>query len=124
MRHLWGFFFGAGGSRAATIACTLRLARFQEFHVAGELEYLIKHVLQLVLRQCAALHILDSSQLLGHPLSVLFSNWCHLLLHKLLPDTLIISQIGLRADNQAWDAWAVVMNFREPLLSDVFEGGW
>lgn len=83
--------------------------------------YLIKHVLKFVLRQGAALDVLDRAQLLSHPLTILFSHRLHLLLCQLVLDTLIFPQINLCADYEAWNTRAVVVNFGEPLLADVFE---
>lgn len=61
--------------------------------------YLVKHILEFVLRQGAALDVLDGAKLLCHPLTVLFSYRLHLLLCQLLLDALIFPQINLCADN-------------------------
>lgn len=83
----------------------------------------VKHVLQLVLRQRAALNVFHRAQLLRHPFAVLFPHWAHLLPRQLLSYLRVISQICLCAYDQARDAGTVVVNFWKPLLSDVFEGG-
>ncbi len=84
--------------------------------------YLVKHILQLILRQRTALDVLNSSELLCHPLAVLSPDRGHLLLGQLFPDAGVIAQIDLGADNQARHARAVVMYLGEPLLADVLEG--
>jgi hypothetical protein len=85
--------------------------------------YLVKHILELVLRQGTALDVFDSAELLGHALAVLPPHGSHLLLSKLLPDAVIVPQIDLGADNEAGDTGAVVVDLGEPLLADVLEGG-
>lgn len=91
--------------------------------ISAGLPYLIKHILELELRQSTALDILDSAELLGHPLAVLPSHGGHLLLGQLLSDAGVVSQIDLGADDEAGDAGAVVVDLGEPLLADVLEGG-
>lgn len=55
----FGPFFGGGGSRAATIALFLQSA---DFTLKTSIEYyLIKDILELVLRQSTTLDILDRS---------------------------------------------------------------
>ena len=88
------------------------------------LAYLVEHILQLVLCESTALHILDGAELLGHPLAVLLPHRGHLLFGQLLPHARVVPQIYLGADDQARDAGAVMMDFREPFLADVLEGGW
>ena len=85
--------------------------------------HLIKHILQLILRQRRALHILDSAQLFRHPLSILPPNRAHLLLIELLAHAGVIAEIGLRADDQAGHAGTVVVHLWEPLFAHVLEGG-
>lgn len=85
--------------------------------------YLIKHILELVLRQGTTLDVLHGAQLLGHPLAVLFPHRLHLLLGQLVLDTRIISQIDLCTDYEAGDTGTVVMDLWEPLLADVLERG-
>ena len=85
------------------------------------LPYLIEDILQLVLRQCRALHVLDCSQVLRHTFSVLFAYWLHALFGQLFPYLWVIAKIGLRTNYEARYSRAVVMNFWEPFLSDVFE---
>lgn len=84
--------------------------------------YLVKHVLEFVLRQGTALDVLDRAQLLGHTLAVFFSYGLHLLLCQLVLDTLVFPQIDLCANYEAWNAGAVVVDLGEPFLADVFEG--
>lgn len=85
--------------------------------------HLIEHILELILRQGRALDILDSAQLLSHPLAILPPNRAHLLLAQLLLDALVVAQIGLGADDQAGHARAVVVDLWEPLFAHVLEGG-
>lgn len=85
--------------------------------------YLIKHILQLVLRQRRAFHVFDGTQLLRHPITILLANRLHLLLGQFLADNWVITQIGLGADNETWHTWAVVVDFWEPLFPDVLKGG-
>lgn len=85
--------------------------------------YLVKDILQFVLRQGRALHVLDRAELLGHPISILLTDWLHFLPGKLLTDTGVIAQIGLGADDETGDAGAVVVDFGEPFFPDVFERG-
>lgn len=85
--------------------------------------HLIKDILQLVLCQRTALHVSHRSQLLGHLLAVLLPDRAHLLLAQLLPHAGVVPQIGLGADDQARHARAVVVDLREPLLTDVLKGG-
>lgn len=87
------------------------------------LAYLVKDILQLVLRQSRALHIFNCTKLLGHPVTVLLANGLHLLASELLPNTGVVAQIGLGADNEAGHTGAVVVYLGEPLFPYVFEGG-
>ena len=91
--------------------------------VGFRMTYLIKDILQLVLRQSAALDILDRPELLGHALAVLLSYWLHLLFCQLFPHLWVVAQVHLGADNEAGDAGAVVVDLRKPLLADVLERG-
>ena len=86
--------------------------------------YLIEDILQLVLRQRRALHILDRSQVFRHTFSVLFTYWLHALFGQLFPYLRVIAKIGLRTHYEARYSWAVVMNFWEPFLSNVLERRW
>lgn len=73
--------------------------------------------------ECTALHILDGTQFLSHPLTILLPYGLHLLLGQLLPHARVIPQIYLGTNDKAWDAGAVVVNLGEPFLADVLEGG-
>lgn len=116
-RTHFDFFFGAG-SRAATIAWAVSIGYVKP----GRAKYLIKNILQLVLSQGRALDVFDSTQILGHTVTVLLANGLHFLSGKLLPHTRVIAQIGLGTDDQAGNTGAVVVDFREPLLANVFKG--
>lgn len=83
--------------------------------------YLIKHILQLILRQSTTLDVLDGTEILGHALTIFPPDRGHLLLRQLFPDARIIPQIHLGANNQAGNTGAVMADFREPLLADVLE---
>ena len=84
--------------------------------------YLIENILQLVLRQRRALHVLDCSQIFGHALSVLFAYWLHPLFGQFFPYLWVLTQIGLRTNNEARYSRAMMMDFREPFLSNVLKG--
>ena len=91
--------------------------------------YLVKDVLESLLGQGRALDVLDSTELSGHSLTVLSLNWLHLLFTKLAENGVLLvvalllrwAQIELGTDNQARDARAVVVDFREPLFANVLE---
>lgn len=117
--HLLCFFFGWGGSRAATIAWGMSALASNQ----GAVAYLVEDILELVLCQSTALDVLDRAQILGHSLAVLLAHWLHLLLAQLLPNTWVISQIRLGTHNQAWHTGAVMVNFGKPLFADVLERG-
>lgn len=89
----------------------------------GYLTYLVKDILQLVLRQSRALHIFNCAQILGHTITVLLPNRLHLLASQLLLNTRVVAQIGLGADDQAGDTGAVVVDLGEPLFPHVLKGG-
>lgn len=72
--------------------------------------------------QGRALDVFDGTQVLGHTVTVLLANGLHLLTGELLTDTGVIAQIGLRADDQAGNTGAVVVDLREPFLANVFKG--
>lgn len=86
--------------------------------------YLIKHILELVLRQGTTLDVLHRAQLFSHPLTILLPHRLHLLLGQLVLDTRIVSQIDLCTNNKAGNTRAMVVNLWEPLLADVFERCW
>ena len=85
------------------------------------LPYLIKDVLQLVLRQCRALRVLNCSQVFGHSHSVLLAYWLHSLFGELLSHLRIIAKIRLCANDEAWYPGALMVHLREPFLPDVLE---
>lgn len=84
--------------------------------------YLVKHVLEFVLRQSTALDILHGAQVLCHALAVLLPHRLHLLLGQFLSHARVIPQIDLCTDNEAGNARAVVVHLGEPFLADVLEG--
>lgn len=100
------------------------------FETQGEsITYLVKDVLESLLGQGRALDVLDSTELSGHSLTVLSLDGLHLLFTKLAENGVLLvvalllrwAQIELGTDNQARDARAVVVDFREPLFADVLE---
>jgi hypothetical protein len=101
---------------------TLLLARLRR-RLQSRHDRLVEDILQLVLRQRRALHVLDCSEFLRHALAVFLPNGLHLRLRQLLAHLRVVAEIGLCADDQAGDAGAVVVHFGEPFLADVLEGG-
>lgn len=110
---------------ACTVAEAAEIAQmtFPHRHAKGS-TYLIKHILELVLRQGTTLDVFHRAQLFGHPLAILLPHWLHLLLGQLVLDTRIVSQINLCTNNQAGNTRAVMMNLWEPLLANVFKRSW
>ena len=106
-----------GGRGASHTLWFLCCRRFQ-----GRDYGFVEHILELELCQSRALHVLDSSQFLGHLFSVLLSYRLHLLSGQFLPRLCVISQIRLCADDETRHSRAMVMHFGEPFLSHVFEG--
>jgi len=111
------------GAQALLLSPVMSSALFQSQLLQYLSTYLIKHILQLELRQSRALHIFDRTQVLRHPLPVLLPHRLHLLLAELIPYLGIIPQIRLSADDQTRHAGAVVVDFGKPFLSYVLEGG-
>jgi hypothetical protein len=123
-QHFLFFFFLSvsrvdGGSRAATIACPKLVGAAMKCSCWA---YLIKHVLELVLRQGRALDVLDSAKLSRHPLTVLALDRRHPLLGQLVLDRRVLAQIHLCAHNQTRHPRTVVVYLGEPLLAHVLEG--
>lgn len=87
----------------------------------ARLTYLIKDILQTLLRQCRTFHILDSSEFPSESLSLLWSNGSLLLPCKFLYYLVVISQIDLCADNEAGDTRTMMVDLGEPLLLDVLK---
>lgn len=87
----------------------------------GDITYLIKDILELVLGQRRAFNVFHCTQLPCHLLPILFTHRLHTLLRQLLLYARIIAKIGLRTNDQAWHPRAMVMHFWEPLFADVFE---
>ena len=85
--------------------------------------YLVKHVLQALLRQSRALHIFHRSEFPCEPFSQ-FTRYRSLLLSsKLLNDLAVVPQIDLRADDEARHTRTMMVYFWEPFFLDVFKGG-
>lgn len=82
--------------------------------------YFIEDILQLELSKGRALDIF------GTKISCHFYTLCplyrfHLLLCKLFLDVFVVAEIYLGADNQTGHSWAVVVDLREPLLTNILE---
>lgn len=90
-------------------------------HSSSTSTYLVKDVLELVLRQGRTFHVLDRTKVLRHFLTILPANRLHLLLAKLVTHRGVVTQIDLSADDEAGHARAVVMDFGKPLLANVLE---
>lgn len=88
---------------------------------AADSTHLIEHVLQALLSERGALDVLHSTQFPRKPLTLLSRDWPLLLPLQLLQDLGVISQVDLRADDQARHSGTVVVDFREPLLLHVLE---
>ena len=124
MNILLGFLV-AGGSSAATIAWH-DISSYSNTDPAERERgqaYLVEHILQFELRESRTLHVLDGAKVLGHALAILFPHRLHFLLAKLLAHLWVVTQICLRANDEARHAGAVVVDFGEPLLPDVLETG-
>lgn len=135
------FFFCTGGSSAATMAVSVVSIDEVTAAVCHQLT-LIEYVLQLcepwafdytakkrvrethpLLRQSGALDVFDGAQFPRQTISRLERHRSLLLLGQLLQYGLVIPQVDLSPDDQARHARAVMVNFREPFLLDVFERG-
>ena len=99
---------------------TKALAKFKQGTLGSN--YLIKDILQLVLRQRRALDVLDCAKFSRHPLAVFALYWGHPLLCQLIFYLGVLSKIYLRADDQARHSRAVMVDLWKPFLADVFEG--
>lgn len=83
--------------------------------------HLVKHVLQPLLRQSRALHVLHRSQFPCEPLTQLACDGSLLLSGKFLNHLAVVPQINLRANDEARHPRTVMMYLREPLFLDVFK---
>lgn len=79
------------------------------------LDRLVEHALQIPLRECGALEILDRADLLGHLHGLLVLYGRHLALTELLTHFRIVAEVEFGADEDDRDARGVVFDFREPL---------
>lgn len=87
-----------------------------------QLTYLVKNVLELVLGQSRTLDVLHRTKVLRHLLAIFPAYWLHLLLSELVTDGGVVAEIDLGSDDEARNARAMMVDFREPLLANVFEG--
>lgn len=79
------------------------------------LDGLVKHRLEVPLREGRALHVLDSLDILVHLHALLVLYRRHLALSELLADLGVVAQIQLCADQDEWDARGVMLNLWIPL---------
>ena len=94
---------------------------FKQVASETDFSYLVEHILQLVLGECRALNILYRPQVFSHALTILLSYWLHPLFCQLFADAGIIAEIRLRTDDQARNAWTMVVHLWEPFFTDVLE---
>lgn len=116
-------FLGLGRLKSRYNCLLLTLAHSGNPNKTIHKTYLIEDILQLELSQGRALDVLDSAQVLRHPLAILFPHRLHLLLTKLLAHLRVVAQIGLSADDETRHAGAVVVDLGEPLFSHVLKTG-
>ena len=83
--------------------------------------HLVEHVLQALLGERRALDVLHSTQFPCKSLALFSGDGPLLLPLQLLQDLGVVSQVDLRADDQARHSGTVVVNFGEPLLLHVLE---
>jgi hypothetical protein len=79
------------------------------------LDRLIKHTLQIPLRQSRALEVLHRSDLLCNLHRLLILYWLHLTLAQLLFHLRVVSQVKLRANEDDRYAWCVMFDLGMPL---------
>jgi len=91
--------------------------------VESSTDGLIEHSLQALLRQSAALQILHSANGLGHLKRALLADHVQAFAGELRGRGLIVSQIGLGADEDDRHVGRVVLNLRVPLRLHVLERG-
>jgi len=87
----------------------------------GSHDRLVEHVLEALLRESGALHVLDGAKLPGESLPQLNAHRSLLLSAQLLNNRRVIAQVHLGAHDEAWHTGAMVMDLRKPLFFDVFE---
>lgn len=76
---------------------------------------LIKHTLQIPLRERRTFHVLHSPNLLGNQHSLFVLDGGAPLLPQAILSRLVISEIELRADEDNGNSGCVMLNFRVPL---------
>lgn len=86
------------------------------------LDRLVKHALQIPLRQGRALEVLDGLDVLGDPDRLLVLYGLHLALAQLLLDLGVVAEVELCADQDDGDAGRVVLDFGVPLLAGGLAG--
>lgn len=117
-------FLTTGGSRAATMACRPSTPSISCRRGDPNAQtYLVKHVLQTLLRQSRTLHIFHRPKFPCKPFSQLTRYGSLLLSSKFLNDLTVVPQINLRAHDEARHTRTVMVYLWEPLFLDVFKGG-
>jgi hypothetical protein len=82
---------------------------------------LVENILQALLSQCRAFHVLDRAEFPSKALPLLLRDRPLLLPRQLLYHHGIVPQVYLGADDEAGDTRTVMVHFREPLLLDVLK---
>ena len=88
------------------------------------LDGLVEDVLEPLLRQRRALHVLDGLVLVCHRLPVRGGRGPHLVGRQLLPLLLVVPEVDLGADEDDRRPGAVVADLGKPLLLTILERGW
>ena len=121
-------FLTTGGSSAATIACKTAVSMRVRRVAWGASEplfeigtHLVKDVLQTLLCQRRALHILHRAKLPSKPLALFWGNRTLLLPRQLVQHLWVVPEIDLGADDEARHTGAVMVHLREPLLLHVLK---
>ena len=78
---------------------------------------LVKHTLQVALRQSRTFQVLVCADLLGHRQGLLVGHRLHLPLAESFGGCAVVSQIELGADQDDRDVGGMVFNLGEPLRS-------
>jgi hypothetical protein len=115
------FLFTTRGSSAAMIACGWM--SYTYLSLAGQ-TYFVNDVLHTLLCERGALNVHDRAELAREAFTLLARDRPLFLALEFFHYLRIFAQICLRANDEARNARAVVMNLRDPLLRHVFERRW
>lgn len=83
-----------------------------------------EHVLDAVLAECRALHVLDGMDVAGECLALLQRYGSLVLIFQLLLDLRVIAQVTLGAHKEDRHVGTVVRHLGMPLVFDILVGGW